>query len=65
MQTIGAYLDIVFWLAFGLAARYYGPRLIRKDGTAEQVATRAKRTRLLGTILVFGALGMLLLRLFS
>ena len=64
-QTIGAFLDAFLIIAVGVAARYYGPRWVRKDGSPEEVERRLARTRKLGTLLLVMGLATLAFRLLT
>lgn len=62
-QTIGEYLNTLLVIGVGIAGRYYAPRWVRKDGTAEEVERRLARTRKLCTVLLVLGIGMLIFQL--
>jgi hypothetical protein len=58
-------LDALLLIGVGIAGRYYAPRWVRKDGTAEEVERRFARTRKLGTVLLLMGAGTLMFRVLS
>jgi hypothetical protein len=51
-QNIGAYLDALLWIGFGIVALFVAPGLIRKSPRGEQNAKHIAMLKICGIILL-------------
>jgi TRAP-type C4-dicarboxylate transport system permease small subunit len=62
-QIIGAFIDSVLMLIFGMVFLIWAHKLIGKEGSPEQIAKRTKIGRIAGALLVISGLGMFIIDL--
>jgi hypothetical protein len=58
-QTIGAYLDCMLFIGFGLFCLLAPTSNVRQDGTPEEVKKRIKIFRIAGAVALIAGIGLL------